>query len=168
MEDGVRIVIQWLHVLSGVLWIGGGFYSLMVQLPAMSAMPPAARGPAFAALAPRQIRYVLRVAELTILTGFANAFVSGRAQELAQPFGTRWALMITLGIVLALGLYALVRFVIRPIVERMLILGPQAAGGDAAAAATAGLLRARMVRIGYAQLTIGLVIIFVMVAARFS
>jgi len=62
MEELARIVVQWAHVLGGVLWIGGGFYTILVQLPALAAMPMPARGPALAALGPRQVRYVMRVA----------------------------------------------------------------------------------------------------------
>src|SRR5256886_7816231 len=71
----LRIVVQYLHVFSGILWIGGGFYTIVVQLPAVLAMPPAARGPAMAQLVPRQWKYILRVAELTIFWGFVNVFV---------------------------------------------------------------------------------------------
>lgn len=155
-------------MLSGVLWIGAGFYAVLVQIPAVTAMPPPARGPALAALAPRQVRYILRMAEVTILTGFANAFVTGRGQELSQPFGTRWALMITIGIVLALGLYLSARLLTKPLVARVLTLGPQAAGGDGTAAAQLPVLAARLRRIGLAQITVGAVILLVMVAARFS
>src|SRR3989454_4189273 len=76
MEALLRIAVQWLHVSAGVLWIGGGVYTILVQLPALLAAPPAARGPAMAQLAPRQIRYILRVAELTVATGLLNLFVS--------------------------------------------------------------------------------------------
>ena len=61
-----------------------------------------------AQLAPRQIFYILRVAELTLVTGFLNLFASGRAQQLEDPLGSRWAIVILLGILLALGLYGLI------------------------------------------------------------
>src|ERR1700687_6462202 len=69
MDDLFRITAQFLHVFAGVLWIGGGFYTLFVQLPGLLAAPPAARGPVVAPLAPRQIFYLLRVAELTLADG---------------------------------------------------------------------------------------------------
>jgi hypothetical protein len=45
MEDLGRIVVQWAHVLTGVLWVGGGSYSTLMQRPALAAMPmpPAVR-----------------------------------------------------------------------------------------------------------------------------
>jgi uncharacterized membrane protein len=168
MEELPRILVQWLHVTAAVLWIGGGFYTFLVQIPAMLAAPPQARGPVLAQLAPRQIRYITRVAELTLLTGVLNIFTSGRGQQLAEPFGSRWAIVLLVGIALAIGLYALVRATVIPWTQRMLALGPQAAAGDAAAAAEAGALVGRLRRMGYVQLTVGLVIILAMVAARFS
>ena len=42
MEDLLRILVQWLHVLSAVMWIGGGFYVVFVQLPALAGLAPAA------------------------------------------------------------------------------------------------------------------------------
>lgn len=168
MEDLGRVIIQWLHVTAGVMWIGGGFYTLLVQLPALLAAPPQARGPVSAELAPRQIRYILRLAELTIATGIANLIVTGRAGELTAPLGSRWAGAIGLGIVLAIVLYGIVRAVVKPAVERMLALGPKAAAGDPAAPAEIGRIIERIKRTGYAQIVIGLAIIFLMVLARFS
>lgn len=168
MDQVIRIGVQWLHVTAGVLWIGGGFYTIFVQLPALAAMPQAARGPAMAALAPRQIRYLIRVAEATIGLGLINLFVSGRAQQLTEPLGSRWAIVIILGIVLALALYGIVRGAVKPLVDRLLAAGARAASGDQGAAAEMGALLPRIKRLGYIQLAIGVAIILAMVAARFS
>ena len=105
MGDLFRITTQFLHVFAGVLWIGGGFYTLLVQLPGLMAAPPAARGPVSAQLAPRQIFYILRVAELTLVTGVLNLFASGRAEQFKDPLGQRWTIVLGLGILMAFGLY---------------------------------------------------------------
>lgn len=168
MDDLLRIVVQWLHVVSGVLWIGGGFYTVFVQLPALAEMPMAARGPALMAIGPRQVRYILRVAELTIATGVGNLLLSGRARQLEEPFGSRWALVMVVGIVLALVLYGLARGMTKPLVERLLSVAPKAAAGDQAAAAQVPVLRERIRRLGIIQISIGAVILFAMVMARFS
>ncbi|HEX4745038.1 MAG TPA: hypothetical protein VFW12_10270 [Candidatus Limnocylindria bacterium] len=168
MDDLLRIVVQWLHVLSGVLWIGGGYYTIFVQLPALAAMPMPARGPALMELGPRQVRYILRVAELTLLTGVGNLLLSGRARQLEEPFGSRWAMVMLVGIVLAIVLYGLVRGMTKPLVERLLRVAPQAAAGDQAAAQQVPVLRERIRRLGLIQISIGAVILFAMVMARFS
>ncbi len=168
MDDVLRIAVQWLHVLAGVLWIGGGYYVIFVQLPALASMPMPARGPALLALGPRQVRYILRTAELTIATGVGNLLLSGRARQLEDVLGSRWALVMAAGIVLALLLYGLARGMTKPLVERLLAVAPQAAAGDAAAAAQVPVLRARIQRLGIIQLVIGTVILLAMVTARFS
>lgn len=168
MDDIFRLTTQFLHVLAGVLWIGGGFYTLFVQLPALLAAPGPARGPVMAQLAPRQIFYILRVAELTLVTGVLNLFASGRAQQLSEPLGSRWAVVMFLGILLAVGLYALARATLVPWTQRMLTLGPKAAAGDAAAAAEAGQIIGRIRTVGRIQIVLGSLIILAMVTARLS
>jgi uncharacterized membrane protein len=167
MDAVFRIGVQWLHVTAGVLWIGGGFYTILVQLPALLASPPAARGAIMPNLVPRQMTYIFRVAEFTILTGFLNLFVSGRAQELSR-LDTRWSWAILAGIILAVGVYAMTRATIARWAYRLVDLGPRAASGDAEAAAQMPLLAARIRRFGYIQITIGALILLAMVTARFS
>ena len=132
------------------------------------AAPAQARGPVAAQLAPRQIRYILRVAELTLFTGILNIFASGRGQQLSEPFSSRWGIALTLGILMAVGLYFLVRSTVVPWTMRMLELGPKAAGGDAQAAAEVGQLIERIRTFGRVQLAIGSLIILAMVIARLS
>src|SRR5229473_3456165 len=115
MDAVFRIGVQWLHVTAGVLWIGGGFYTILVQLPALLASPPAARGGIMPNLVPRQFTYIFRVAEFTILAG----------------------------IILAVGVYAMTRATIARWAYRLVEIGPLAASGDAAAAAHMPLLGAR-------------------------
>jgi uncharacterized membrane protein len=168
MGDLFRITTQFLHVFAGVLWIGGGLYTLFVQLPGLMAAPPAARGPVLAQIAPRQIRYLLRVAEVTIATGVLNIIASGRGEQLSDPLSSRWAIVLSLGILLSLGLYGLTRAVIVPAIQRMLSLGPKAAAGDAAAAAEAGQIIERLKTLGRVQVALGILIILAMVTARLS
>lgn len=163
----MRIVVQLAHVLSAVLWIGGGFYTIVVQLPALAAMPMPARGPALAAIGPRQARYILRVAEVTIATGILQILVSPHATELTG-LASRWAIAIVVGAILAVVAYGLIRGAFLPALERLLAAGPRAAAGDAAAGAQVDALRERIRRIGYAQLGLGVLILLAMITARYS
>lgn len=167
MDAIFRIGVQWLHVTAGVLWIGGAFYTILVQLPALTASPPAARGAVMQNIVPRQLNYIFRLGEFTILTGLLNLFASGRAQELTR-LDTRWSWAILAGIILAVGIYALSRATVARWATRLLTLGPSAASGDAAAAAEMPQLAERIRRIGYLQLTVGALILLAMVTARFS
>ena len=168
MDELFRVLVQLLHVLSGVMWIGGGFYTLFVQTPALMAVPGPARGPALAQIAPRQVWYLLRLGEVTIATGLLNVFASGKAQLLQDVFGSRWAIAIAVGIVLAVTLLALGYAVIKPAVTKLLTLGPKAAGGDNAAAAEVAAIQGRLKKVGYAQIVLGVTILAAMVLARLS
>ena len=167
MEDLGRIVVQWAHILSGVLWIGGGFYTILVQLPALAAMPMPARGPALAALGPRQLRYVLLVAELTLATGIVQIFVGPHGRELTA-LSSRWSLAIVAGAIMALVAYGILRGALKPAIERLVLIAPLAAGGDAVAAAQVGAMRERIRRLGWSQMALGALILAAMVTARFS
>lgn len=160
--------MQYLHVLAAVLWVGGGFYTLFVQLRALLATPPEARGPTLAQLGPRQINYILRMAELTIVTGILNAFVTGRLADLATTAQTLWGWVIGLGAVLAIGLYVFIRAVVKPMLFRLLALGRQAREGDPAAAAELPKLVDRFRTLGYGQVAVGAFIILLMVTARLT
>jgi uncharacterized membrane protein len=168
MDELFRLLVQFLHVLSGILWIGGGFYTLFVQTPALLAVPGPARGAALAQIAPRQVGYLLRLGEITIATGVLNIFVSGKG-PLLQSLGTsRWAIAIVFGAALAVILLGLGHAVIKPSVEKLLALGPRAASGDPAAGFEMAGVMDRLKRVGQAQIVLGLAIIAAMVTARLS
>ena len=167
MEDLGRIIVQWAHVLSGVLWVGGGFYTILVQLPALAAMPMPARGPALAALGPRQVRYILRVAEVTLATGILQIFVNPHSRELLT-FATRWSIAIVAGALMAFVAYGVLRGPLKSAITGLLAAAPIAATGDQAAGTQVVALRERIQRLGYAQLALGALILAAMVTARFS
>ena len=168
MDELLRGLVQFLHVFSGVLWIGGGLYTLFVQTPALLAAPPQARGPVMGQLVPRQVNYLLRLGEITILTGLLNFFVSGKAQLLGEIGTSRWAIAVVFGATLAVVLLGIGHGILKPSATKLLALGPRAAAGDAAAGAEAAAIMARLKRVGQAQIALGVLIIAAMVTARFS
>lgn len=164
--DGARLVAQYVHVFAGILWLGGGFYTLLVLLPSLAAAPAQARGPVMGEVVPRQITYILRVAELTIATGILNAFLTGKLAYLSEA--PLWGLAIGLGAAIAIALYVVARARQVPLLYRVLALGRQAAQGDPAAAQEIALHQRALERIGYFQIVAGVVIVFLMVLARFT
>ncbi|MDO8562963.1 MAG: hypothetical protein Q7S25_03865 [Candidatus Limnocylindria bacterium] len=167
MEDIVRLIVGYLHVTAGLLWIGGGFYTILVQGPALMATPPQARGPALAQIAPRQVFYLLRLGELTIVTGVLRILTSGRSREI-EDLSSRWTLAILVGALLAVVLLVIGHAILKPAITRLLTLGPKAAQGDGSAAAEAGAIVKRLTTIGYVQLALGFTIVFGMVLACLS
>jgi uncharacterized membrane protein len=168
MDDFIRILAQYLHVLTGVLWIGGGLYTLFVQTPALLATAPGARGPALGQIIPRQVNYLLRLGEVTILTGFINLFASGKARLLENVFSSRWGIAIVLGAAMAIALLIIGHAILKPSAMRLLEVGPRAASGDPQAGAEVATIMARLRSVGQAQIALGGLIILAMVIARYS
>jgi uncharacterized membrane protein len=168
MDEIFRYVVQFLHVFSGILWIGGGLYTIFVQTPALLAAPPQARGPVLGQIVPRQVNYLLRLGEVTIGLGVLNIFASGKGRLLIEALGSRWSIAIVTGAILAVVLLGIGHAILKPSAMRLLELGPRAAGGDAGAGAEVGAIIARLKKVGYAQIVLGLVIVAAMVLARFS
>ena len=166
--DVLRWLVQYLHVFSGVLWFGAGFYTVIVQLPALLTLPPPQRLPAIVALGPRQIRYIVRLAEVTIALGIVNAILTGRLARLTETIGTLWGWAIGIGAVLAIGLYVLLQTNVKPTLFRIVSVARAAQEGNAAAAGELPALAARIRTLGYVQMIIGAIIVLLMVTARFS
>jgi len=168
MDEIFRYVVQFLHVFSGILWIGGGLYTLFVQTPALLAAPPQARGPVLGQIVPRQVNYLLRLGEVTVALGILNVFASGKARLLQEALGSRWSVAIVVGGILAVVLLAIGHAILKPSAMRLLELGPRATGGDVGAGAEVAAIIARLKMVGYAQIGLGLAIVAAMVLARFS
>ena len=168
MDELIRITAQYVHVLTGVLWIGGGLYTLFVQTPALLATPPQNRGPVMGQLVPRQLDYLLRLGEITILTGFINFIASGKARLLENILASRWAIAILLGAAMAVALLVIAHAILKPAAMRLLELGPKAAQGDPAAQMEIPAIMERLRQIGQVQIVLGGLIILAMVIARFS
>ena len=166
--DVLRWLVQYLHVLSGVLWFGAGFYVTLVQLPALVTLPPAERVLAIAALGPRQIRYILRLAEITIGFGILNAILTGRLAPLAETLGTLWGWTIAIGAILAVGLYVLLQSGVKPAIFRVVAVARASRQGDTASLAELPELAQRIRTLGYVQMGVGAIIVLLMVTARFS
>jgi uncharacterized membrane protein len=69
--------IRWLHVLSGVMWIGLLWYFNFVQTPSMPKIPEAQRGAITGFIAPNALFWFRWGAMSTIVTGLIVAYMSG-------------------------------------------------------------------------------------------
>ena len=166
--DVLRWLVQYLHVFSGVLWFGAGFYTVIVQLPALLTLPPPQRMPALVALGPRQIGYIVRLAEATIALGIVNAILTGRLARLGETLGTLWGWAIGIGFILAIVLYVMLQTGVKPAIFRVVAIARGAQQGNTAETSELPALAARIRRLGLAQMILGAVIVLLMVTARFS
>ena len=79
MEDGFSVIffIRWLHVLSGVMWIGLLWYFNFVQIPNMSKIPDEQKPAVAKVIAPAALFYFRWAALGTIVSGLILAWLNG-------------------------------------------------------------------------------------------
>jgi len=75
-------VLQWLHVLFGVLWIGLLYYFNFVQIPTMPQIPAELKPGVSKHIAPKALFYFRWAAAFTVLTGLILAYLYGEEKSL--------------------------------------------------------------------------------------
>ncbi|CAA9210108.1 MAG: hypothetical protein AVDCRST_MAG77-2006 [uncultured Chloroflexi bacterium] len=96
------MVVHWVHVVSAVLWVGGGIVSSLLILPVLTALPPADQRRIGRAIATRMNRFYPAVAGVTFLFGLIRlllvGYTTGWDRLIGTPYGHTWmtALVLTL------------------------------------------------------------------------
>ena len=133
---GFQIVARWLHVLSGIAWIGLLYFFNFVQTPAYAELSPGARNEAFDKLTWRALWWFRWAAMSTFLFGllmlgiYSSDTPSG-ASNYADPTSVTGASILT-GVLFAVTMLANVWMVIWP--NQQIVIGSvrqQLAGGEA-------------------------------------
>ena len=70
-EDGLQMLLAWVHFLAGVMWIGLLYYFNVVQVPFMAEAPAEAKPGVTRMLLPRALWWFRWGAMFTLLTGLA-------------------------------------------------------------------------------------------------
>ncbi len=112
------IILTWLHVFFGILWIGLLYYFNFVQIPTMPNIPAELKPAIGKYIAPNALFYFRWAALLTVLTGLVVAYLYGYERE-ALTFQSGYQL-IGIGMWLALIMAFNVWFIIWPNQKRAL------------------------------------------------
>jgi uncharacterized membrane protein len=136
-------VMRWLHVLSGVLWIGLLWYLNFVQVPTMPSIPAENRVAISKHIAPNVLFYFRHGALATVVTGLLLAFMQGYLVQ-ALMF-QKGFIMIGTGMWMALIMAFNVWFIIWPAQQKILGIGNgvNATAEEKAAAAKPALYASR-------------------------
>jgi uncharacterized membrane protein len=132
-----RFLFRWLHVLSGVMWIGLLWYFNFVQTPSMPKIPDEQKPAIGKVIAPAALFWFRWAAMATLVTGALVAWMNGyllQALSLQQPFSA-----IGIGAWLGIVMWFNVWFIIWPNQKKALGIVQVAAEEKAAAAKKAGL-----------------------------
>ena len=131
---------RWLHVLSGIMWIGLLYYFNFVQIPNMPKIPDEQKPAIGKVIAPAALWWFRWAAMATIVTGLILAWMNGYILEaitLGLVDGVAKHSMIGIGMWLGAIMWFNVWFVIWPNQQRALGLVEAAADVKAKSARTA-------------------------------
>jgi uncharacterized membrane protein len=136
-----RFFMRWLHVLSGVMWIGLLWYFNFVQIPSMPKIPDEQKPAIGKVIAPTALFWFRWSALATVITGLLLAWMNGyivAALMLQRP-----TLAIGIGMWLALVMAFNVWFIIWPNQQKALGM-VQVTPEEKAAAARKAMLTSRV------------------------
>jgi uncharacterized membrane protein len=133
--------MRWLHVLSGVMWIGLLWYFNFVQMPSMPKIPDEQKPAVSKVIAPEALFWFRWAALATVVTGLLLATMNGYIlRALSLQGGTH---AIGIGMWLALVMAFNVWFIIWPMQQKALGL-VQVSPEEKAAAARKAMLTSRL------------------------
>ena len=103
-------VVRWLHVVSGVMWIGLLWYFNFVQIPSMPKIPDEQKPAIGKVIAPTALFWFRWAALATVVTGLLLATMNGYIGNLftfARPF-TAIAIGMWLGLIMAFNVWFII------------------------------------------------------------
>jgi uncharacterized membrane protein len=103
-------IMRWLHVLSGVMWIGLLWYFNFVQIPSMPKIPDEQKPAIGKVIAPAALFWFRWAALSTVVTGLLLAGMNGYLGALltfARPF-TAIAIGMWLGLIMAFNVWFII------------------------------------------------------------
>ena len=115
-----KFFFRWLHVLSGIMWIGLLWYFNFVQIPSMPKIPDEQKPAIGKVIAPTALWWFRWGAMATIVTGLILAHLSGYLGTLALGLGSENISPIGIGMWLGIIMWFNVWFVIWPNQKRAL------------------------------------------------
>ena len=135
-------VVRWIHVLSGIMWIGILYYFNFVQIPNMPSIPDEQKPAIGKVIAPAALFWFRWGAMVTIISGLILSYLNGYLTEAltlgaTESFADAKNIAIGIGMWLGIIMFINVWFVIWPNQKRALGIVDSSAEQKAASARTA-------------------------------
>ena len=126
-------VLRWLHFFFGIIWIGHLYYFNFTQGPFMAEADAAAKSGVLTKLLPRALWWFRWGAMWTAVTGLLYMGLRGhQAKSFAIFIDNSWGILITLGALLGLTMFANVWLIIWPNQQVVMKSASQVASGGQA------------------------------------
>jgi hypothetical protein len=163
--DWVTFVVQWLHVLLGIVWFGYSLALAIFFIPAINRLPITTQRQIGAALAEHATPIIDVVAPAIVILGFIRGTLLGPINSVGEVFTTAYGITWLVALVTAIAVFLWGRIVIVGAVGR-LAAAPLTAEGGPTPELDAALARAK--RVTVLELLGFLVIFTCMILMRFG
>ena len=117
--DVVTIVVQWVHVLLGIIWFGYSLALAIFVIPALSKLPIPAQRQMGIALGERGTPIIDVLAPTIAVLGFIRGTLLGPIGSVADVFTTAYGVTWLVALVAITATFLWGRFVIVPTVARL-------------------------------------------------
>jgi uncharacterized membrane protein len=145
MESYLIFFVRWLHVISGIMWIGLLYYFNFVQIPNMAKIPDEQKPAISKVIAPAALFWFRWAALSTVIWGLIQAWQLGYLHDalaLGLASGSKYNMSIGIGMWLGLIMAFNVWFIIWPNQKKALGIVP-AEPAEKAKAARLAMLTSR-------------------------
>jgi uncharacterized membrane protein len=163
--DWVTFVVQWLHVLLGIVWFGYSLALAIFFIPAINRLPITTQRQIGAALGEYVTPIIDVLAPAIVILGFIRGTLLGPIDSVAEVFTTAYGITWLVALVTAIAVFFWGRIVIVGAVRR-LTEAPLTADGGPTPELDAALARAK--RVTVLELLGFLVIFTCMILMRFG
>ncbi len=122
MVDVAQLLVRFLHVMSGVMWVGGiSLWSMVIAPSVMRRAPPPIRGPFLVHVLPRLTRYLTISGAVTIVTGLWTMGLIYGWSNLSSVFkDTGAGIALGVGLGLGIAMFVVGLAIVQPTAGRLL------------------------------------------------
>lgn len=119
IPDLVLLLVRYIHITAGVLWVGGLVYAGMVVGKNLATAPPQVRGPAMARIGMPGFRLLNWMAIVTIVFGVGNEALMTMAIGDVGDALDRWHMTLGFGLLISLAMLGIAHAMVRPSLKKM-------------------------------------------------
>jgi len=115
----IVVVVQWLHVLLGIIWFGNSLVLALILIPTLNPLPIPIQREVGGSYGERATRLFDVIVPLILILGFVRGTLLGPIDSVADAFGTTYGLTWLVALTVAVATFLWGRLVIVPAVRRM-------------------------------------------------
>lgn len=163
--DWIVVVVQWLHVLLGIIWFGNALVVATILIPTLNPMPISLQRQVGGAYGERASRLFDVIVPAVIILGVVRGTLLGPIDDIGEVFSTAYGLTWLVALLVAIATFLWGRIVINGAVRTMNSISLNA---DGTASAELKQATDRVKRVVVLELLGFLVIFTCMILMRFG